>query len=180
MTSGQHLEGECSFFVTVTRAFFRYPDKECFRQTITSSKDSDWRSVLTHEHVVCGELRHAARTRLMVWALLALGTYAVSDTNFEMVGVSIRVVRLLTHSAKQARFQVSRVVPPHAPRTLARIPISILIPPLPVALSWCVGLQPVHTTARFELDSVTRNCVKDRSNRTAKHDSVAPVSYVSI
>ena len=63
----------------MTRAFAKYNvGKECLRQSGTTSTDGDWRSISTHEHVACGELRHAARTRLMVWAFSTLGTYAMS------------------------------------------------------------------------------------------------------
>ena len=69
MTRGQHVVCECSFWVTVTRAFAKYNvTKECFRQSVITS---------THEHVVGGGLRQAARTRLGVWTLFAFGTYAI-------------------------------------------------------------------------------------------------------
>ena len=71
------------------RVFFLRNDDSCLfevprwqnmfsSQLVVTSQDSDWRSLLTHEHAVCRELRHAARTRPMVWAIFALGTYAVA------------------------------------------------------------------------------------------------------
>ena len=67
MTSGEHFERECSISVTVTRAFTKYhDDKECFRMSVIASQDSDWRSTLNQKHVVCGELRDAASSRLVV------------------------------------------------------------------------------------------------------------------
>ena len=61
----------------MTRAFANKVSKECLRQSVTTSLNGDRRSILTHERVVCGGLRHATGTRLMVWALLAKGTYAL-------------------------------------------------------------------------------------------------------
>ena len=79
ITCGQHIVRKCSFCVTTTRALARYNvGKECPRQSVRTSKDGDRRSILTHEHVVCGELRHVARTRLVVGAFFILGTYAMS------------------------------------------------------------------------------------------------------
>ena len=76
MTCGQHIVRKC---VTMTRAFARYNvSKECLRQPVMTSQNGGCRSILTHELVVCGEHRHAGRTRLMVWAFSTLGTYAVS------------------------------------------------------------------------------------------------------
>ena len=67
MTCGQHVVRGCSFRVTMTRPFARHNvSKECLR------------AILTYEQKVCGELRHAAKTRLMVWAFFTLATYAVT------------------------------------------------------------------------------------------------------
>ena len=53
---------------TIAKNAFVSPSKSC--------QDGDWFSILTHKHV--GELRHAARTRLLVRAFLAPGTHKVS------------------------------------------------------------------------------------------------------
>ena len=106
--------------------------------------------------------RHAARTQLMVWPLFALGTCAVSTP----ACVYNRGVRLLSHLAKKTRFQVSRVVLPQAPADSCS-PSAFLVPTCPSRSLRCVGLQPVHTTSTFELDSITSEA------RTATHNGVA-------
>ena len=59
----------------------------------------------------------------------------VHGHDVEMVGASARVVQLLTHSAKEARFQVSGfVLPQPPPADSCSKPISILVPPVPFAL----------------------------------------------
>ena len=63
MTCGQHVVRECLFCVTMTRAIAKYNvGRECSRQSFITSWNGNRRSILTHEHMVCGELRHAART----------------------------------------------------------------------------------------------------------------------
>ena len=43
MTCEKHVVGECSFCITITRAFARYNvSKKCFRQTVTNNYDGDW------------------------------------------------------------------------------------------------------------------------------------------
>ena len=79
MTRGQNAVCERSFCVAVTHAMATYKfSKNCLRRSVTTNKNGDWRTILTNEHVVGGELRHASRTRLMVWSFLTFGTYAVS------------------------------------------------------------------------------------------------------
>ena len=54
----------------MTRAFANKVSKECLRQSVTTSLNDDRRSILTHERVVCGGLRHA--TGLDSWCGLSL------------------------------------------------------------------------------------------------------------
>ena len=68
MTSGKHVGCDCSFCAAVTFTK-HHGGKERLRHPVVTNWDSDWRSIITHEHVVCGDFRHAAKTRLMVWSL---------------------------------------------------------------------------------------------------------------
>ena len=83
MTSGKHVVRDCSFCVTMTRAFARYNVGKNGFVNPSSRARVVISVVLADEHVVCGERRQAVRNRLMVWALLALGTYAVSAPGSE-------------------------------------------------------------------------------------------------
>ena len=78
MTGGQHVVRECSCCVTMTCAFARYNVGKNGFVNPSSRARVVISVVLAREQKVCGERRHAARTRLMMWALIALGTYVVS------------------------------------------------------------------------------------------------------
>ena len=117
MTSGQHVEGECAFCVSVTRAFAKVPRWQ--RMLQSTRHDQAW--IVTDVPSSPVNLQSVANfdtpPELDSRCGLSLPLARVNS-----VSVPTRVVRLLTHSAKQARFQVPRVVFPQAPRTLARSP----------------------------------------------------------
>ena len=128
MTCGQHVVRECSFCVTMTRAFARSDvSKERFHQSVITSWNGDWRSILTHEHTVCGELRHAARTRLVVWAFFTFGTYAVStpvSENGKCVNLCCSTAASLGITSTSS-VQVLRVALQRHPQCLARSPSTL-------------------------------------------------------
>ena len=107
--------------------FTRYHvGKEYLRHPVVTSQSCEWRSIITHEHAVCGELRHAAGTRLLAWDLFCPWHVCSDDTSSKTVGVSTRVVPPLSHSATQARFPVSQVVLP-VPADSCSKPIDIWV-----------------------------------------------------
>ena len=98
--------------------------------------NGDWRSILTREHVVCGELRHAARTRLVVWGLLDPWHVRRVCTRCGTANASTR------GAARSVLFKVHQ----HFDSICSR-------------LRPCrrVGSQPIHPTKTFELASVASN-----------------------
>ena len=161
----QHVGCECSFCVTMTHVFTKYHvGTTCFRQLVVTSWESDWRSILTHDDVVCGELRHAARTRPMVLAIFVLGTYAVATP--ASTWLSIRVACCSTSVSLGGIGTVPSVAScaSESPADSCSKPISILVPSVPVALCNDVSaLLPVDTTNAFELDLSASHFVEECS-----------------
>ena len=132
---GPYVGCECSFCVKVTRVFTTYRvGKECCRQLVVTSWESDWRSILTHDDVVCGELRHAARTRPMVLAIFVLGTYAVATP--ASTWLSIRAAWCSTSVSLGGIGTVPRVAccASESPTDSCSKHLSILVPPVPATL----------------------------------------------
>ena len=108
------------------------------------------------KHVICGEnsTRRQDSTR-GVDSLCGRCVHSCRSTS-------------LSHSVQQQVSQMSQVVLPHVPRTLARSPSASWFH----FLCWGFGLQRA-------LDQIASNFVEDRSSCTAKHDDVASVRHLS-
>ena len=162
---GPHVGCECCFCVKGTRVFTTYRvGKECFRQLVVTSWDSDWRSILTHDDVVCGELRHTARTRPMELATFALGTYAVATPASTWLSIGVACCSTSVSLGGIGTVPGVASCASESPADSCSKPLSILVQPVPATLCADVSaLQPVRTTSAFELDLKAGHFVEECS-----------------
>ena len=161
----QHVGCECSFCVTMTHVFTKYHVcTTCFRQLVVTSWESDWRSILTHDDVVCGELRHTARTRPMVLATFVLGTYAVAIPASTWLSIGVACCSTSVSLGGICTVPGVASCASESPADSCSKPLSILVQPVPATLCADVSaLQPVRTTSAFELDLSAGHFVEECS-----------------
>ena len=141
------------------------------------SYNGDRRSILTHEHVVCGELRHAARTRLVVWAFVTLGTYAVSApvSGTEDASTHFSFTQQYGHISRSCGLRFSGIrsvlltTHQHFDSTSFRL-----------RLRPRVRSQLLHATRTLKLNAVASELVEYRSTSAAERNDVGSTNMIDL